>query len=249
MIAAVGFKNAYISQRANYDERYQAGSYDQRSYVHVLKAEREALRHAVGRAVASNSRAQTISLFDFGYGTGRVTNEFIATYVDNYAKSGKDLLVVAYDIASAGLQKAYAALCSAGFVPDGTVTWTSDGTTGYIAGRIVKEQAGVTITVVFVHGHEGQPPKVMRRLARAANGGSRFLITTSWYSGLGHVPGEPLRREYFCQLGKLTARRGEIVISVSGTGDLVELPARILRASGETRQRRLPHPCTRRSRL
>lgn len=223
MITELAFKNAYISQRAIYDERYQVGHYDHRSQVHVLKAEREALRHVVGRAVTSNPRAQTISLFDFGYGSGRVTNEFIGAYVDSYAKSGKSLLVVAYDVASAGLRKAYAALCSAGFAPDGTVRWTPDGTAGDIAGRIVKEQAGVTITVVFVHGHEGQHPKVMRRLALAANGGSRYLVTASWYSGLGHIPGEQLRREYFCQLGKLTARRGEMVISVSGTGDLIEL--------------------------
>ena len=51
----------------------------------------------------------------------------------------------------------------------------------------------------------------------------KYLLTTSWYSGLGHIPGESLRREYFRQLGKLTSRRGEMVMSMSATGDLAEL--------------------------
>ena len=67
-----------------------------------------------------------------------------------------------------------------------------------------------------------QHPEVMCRLALEANDGRKFLLTTSWYSGLGHIPGEGLRREHFRQLGKLTSRRGEIVISVSSTGDLAE---------------------------
>jgi hypothetical protein len=223
MVIELGFKNAYVSQRAIYDERYQAGQYDRRSYVHVLAAERDALLRAVGRAVASNPRVRTISLFDFGYGTGRVTNEFIESYVRQNPASGRDLRVVAYAVSSAGLMKAYKTFCSKGFVHDGPMKWNPDATAGYIAGHVSKTMSGVTIMVVFVHGHEGQPPKVMRRLVRRANGGHKYLVTTSWYSGIGHIPGDRLRREYFRQLGKLTARRGEMVMSVSATGDLAEL--------------------------
>jgi hypothetical protein len=92
--------NAYMPQRSIYDQRYEAGRYDQRSAVRVLTAEREALRHAMDRAVESNRGARRINLFDFGYGTGRVTNEFIGSYVSQYAASGNDLLVVAYDVSS-----------------------------------------------------------------------------------------------------------------------------------------------------
>ena len=215
--------NANVSQRSIYDQRYEAGHYDQRSAVRVLTAEREALRHAVDRALKSNRRARRINLFDFGYGTGRVTNEFIASYASQYSVSGKDLLVVAYDVSSAGLMKAKDALRSDGFVANGPMTWAPEGPAGYVAGRVSKREAGVTITVVLVHGHEDQHPSVIRRLALTASGGARYHLTTSWYSGLGHIPGEGLRREYFRQLGKLTSRRGEMVISLSATGDLAEL--------------------------
>jgi hypothetical protein len=61
------------SQRAIYDERYKVGQYDHRSAVRVLTAEREALSQAMDRALKYNQSAQIINLFDFGYGTGRVT--------------------------------------------------------------------------------------------------------------------------------------------------------------------------------
>jgi hypothetical protein len=215
--------NAYVSQRSIYDQRYEAGHYDRRSAVRVLTAEREALRQAMDRTLRSNRTARRINLFDFGYGTGRVTNEFIGSYVRHHAASGKDLLVVAYDVSSAGLLKAQEALCADGFALDGPITWAPEDPAGYIAGRVSRRQAGVTITVVFVHGHEDRHPSVMRRLALTASGGARYHLTTSWYSGLGHIPGESLRREYFRQLGKLTSRRGEMVMSLSATGDLPEL--------------------------
>jgi hypothetical protein len=215
--------NAHVSQRSIYDQRYEAGHYDQRSAVRVLTAEREALRHAMDRALRSNRRARRINLFDFGYGTGRVTNEFLGSYASRYAASGKDLRVVAYDVSSAGLVKAKEALCSEGFTVDGSITWAPDEKTGYIAGSVSKTDAKVTITVIFVHGHEDQHPSVMRRLALMASESEKYHLTTSWYSGLGHIPGERLRREYFRQLGKLTSRRGEMVMSMSATGDLAEL--------------------------
>ena len=215
--------NADVSQRSIYDQRYEAGHYDQRSAVRVLTAEREALRHAMDRTLRSNRRARRINLFDFGYGTGRVTNEFIGSYVSRYAELGKDLRVVAYDVSSAGLMKAQEALCADGFALDRPITWAPESTTGYVAGRASKNEAGVTITVAFVHGHEDQHPHVMRKLALTANDGEKYHLTTSWYSGLGHIPGESLRRAYFRQLGKLTFRRGEMVMSMSATGDLAEL--------------------------
>jgi hypothetical protein len=223
MVTEITGKNAYASQRSIYDERYAAGRYDHRSAVRVLTAERNALNGAVQRAIRSNPAVPVISLFDFGYGTGRVTNEFIEMYVRNYAKSKKNLLVVAYDVSSSGLMKAKEALCSKGFVPVSPIDWIPDDNDGYIAGRISKTENGLTVTVVFVHGNEAQPPSVMHRLALRANGGEKYLITTSWYSGLGHVPHERRRRQYFCQLGLITSWHGEMVISLSSTGDLPEL--------------------------
>jgi hypothetical protein len=87
-----------------------------------------------------------------------------------------------------------------------------------------------------VHGCERQSPEVMRQLALAANGGDRYLLTTSWRSGLGHIPGESLRREYFRQLSELTTPCGEIILCLSATGDLVEVqPEWSLRlATGDT---------------
>jgi hypothetical protein len=76
----------------------------------------------------------------------------------------------------------------------------------------------------------------MRQLALAANDGERYLLTTSWRSGLGHVPGEALRREYFRQLTELTKPLGEMILCRSATGDLVEVqPEWLLRlATGDT---------------
>jgi SAM-dependent methyltransferase len=222
MIAETTGDGAYVSQRSIYDERYQADQYDHRSAVRVLTAERDALAEAMGRALKSNPRAARVSLFDFGYGTGRVTNELIERYAQ-YGASYSDLRVVAYDVSSVGLRKAQAGLCLAGFEPVEGFSWEPDSTEGYIAGSVYKKEANLTTTVVFVHGYEGESPDDMRRLALTANDGDRYLLTTSWYSGLGHVPGEDLRRNYFRQLGELTHPAGEIVLAMSSTGDLVDL--------------------------
>ena len=80
MVTRSARNHAYVSQRSIYDERYEAGQYDLRSAVPVLTAEREALRVALDRAIRSNPDAEIITLFDFGYGSGRVTNELIAGY-------------------------------------------------------------------------------------------------------------------------------------------------------------------------
>ena len=135
----------------------------------------------------------------------------------------KNLLVVAYDVSSVGLKKSQEDLRSAGFRPTERRVWEPEGTSKYIVGSVHKEEAGVSITVIFLHGSEDNPPQAMSQLAMAANCGERYLITTSWYSGLGHIPGEALRRDYFCQLDEITCPDGEIVLTVSGTGDLPEL--------------------------
>ncbi len=216
-------KNAYVSQRSIYDERYDAGQYDHRSAVRVLTTERDSLSEAMDRVLKTNPRARRINLFDFGYGTGRVTNEFIGSYAHQYAAAGRDLFVVAYDVSSTGLKKAVEIFRSYGFASDGPMLWEPRSATGYIAGQITKQERDLTVTVVFVHGCEGQHPEVMRHLALTASDGEQYLLATSWYSGLGHVPGEGLRREYFHQLSQLTSPHGEMVLSVSSTGDLVEL--------------------------
>ena len=215
--------NAQLPQRAIYDERYAAGQYDHRSAIHVLTAEREALAEAVDRALKSNQDARVVNLFDFGYGTGRVTNELAQSYLFDHAAAGKSLRIVAYDVSSVGLRKAQEALCAVGFTPDGSFTWRQDDIGGYISGSVRKEEAGLSVSVVFVHGYEDQPPEVMRQLALRASDGEPYLVTTSWYSGLGHIPGQSLRGEYFRHLGALTSPSGEIVLSVSSTGDLVEI--------------------------
>ena len=93
---------------------------------------------------SSRTRAHgTISLFDFGYGTGRVTNEFVGSHVNRYSKLGKDLRVVAYDVSCAGLMKAKEVLRSKGFTPDGPIAWKPEETAGYIAGRVSKRKACV----------------------------------------------------------------------------------------------------------
>ena len=81
----IGSDGVHLSQRTIYDKRYEDGRYDHRSAVHVLTAEREALNGALRRVFASHPNAATISLFDFGHGTGRVTNELIKSYAGRYA--------------------------------------------------------------------------------------------------------------------------------------------------------------------
>jgi hypothetical protein len=120
-----------------YDERYKVGQYDNRSAVPVLTAERAVLRATMGRAIHSNPKAKRISLFDFGFGTGRVTNELITGYAREYP-TAKDLRVVAYDVSSVGLMKAQEALCQAGFAPEEPFEWAPNSTSGYIAGPCVK---------------------------------------------------------------------------------------------------------------
>ena len=114
-------------------------------------------------------------------------------------------------------------LRAAGYELTGPVTWEPQAVRGYIAGTVRKRESGHSNSVAFVHGCEEQSPEVMRQLALAANDGRRYLLTTSWRSGLGHVPGNYLRRKYFRQLSELTTPLGEMIVCVSSTGDLVEV--------------------------
>lgn len=222
MVHAPGRDKACVPQRSIYDERYLGDQYDRRSVVRVLMAERAALDGAVDRALKSNPHVETISLFDFGYGTGRVTNELIERYFLQFGAWRKDLRVIAYDVSSTGLKKAHAALCATGFETVGQLAWAPESAVSYIAGSVYKEEAGAAITVVFVHACEYESPETMTQLALKTNNGQPFLLITSWYSGLGHVPHKGLRREYFCQLSKLAHPQGEIVLALSSTGDLVD---------------------------
>ncbi len=215
--------DSHPSQREIYDERYAAGHYDNRSAIHVLTAEREALAGAVDRALKFNPTTELINVFDFGYGTGRVTNELACGFPLDYAAAGKNLRIVAFDVSSVGLRKACEALCALGFSREDAPEGPEDEVGGRILGSVQRTDAGVTVSVVFAHGREDQDPEVMYKLALRASANEPYLVTTSWYGGLGHIPGRSRRHEYFRQLGALTSPTGEIVLSVSSTGDLVEI--------------------------
>jgi hypothetical protein len=215
--------SANLSQRSIYDERYSAGLYDDRS-VPVLTAERDALTNAIQRAVVTFPFTHRISLFDFGYGAGRVINDWIEGQARQYLRSAhQELRLIAYDVSSVGLRIAQERLRAVGYEPTRPVRWETGSAQGYIAGAVRKQQHDVSVTVVFVHGCEDEPPDVMRELALAANDGDHYLLTTCLYGSLGHVPGEDLRRDYFRQLSELTSPRGEIILCLSATGDLVEI--------------------------
>jgi SAM-dependent methyltransferase len=202
-----------FSQRSIYDRRYAGAGYDERSAVRVLTAERAALRRAAARALAADPSVAQVSLLDFGYGTGRVTNEFALEFAE------RDLLVVAYDVSLVGLRKAAARLLDgAGFVAVEPLRWHEGKESGYIAGSIRRD----ALTFVFVHGCESDSPASVHELIADANGRAKFLLTTSWYSGLSHVPGQPTRQELFRVLADLTHDRGELLVAASVAGDLVE---------------------------
>ncbi|GAA3456257.1 hypothetical protein [Dactylosporangium matsuzakiense] len=212
-----------VSQRKIYDERYAGSSYDTRSAVRVLPAETEALEAAAARAIATSDSAAAVSLLDFGYGTGRVTNEFALAFPARFGERARSLTVVAYDVSAVGLRKAAATLTAEhGFTPRRALRWHDDKDSGYIAGTLARSSRGVDVSVVFVHGHEREPVASVAGLLRDANARTPYLLTTSWYSGLGHVPGHDRRREYVRMLAAATADRGELLLAVATTGDLVD---------------------------
>lgn len=210
-------------QSSTYDARYAATGYDRRSAVRVLTAEATALRRAVERALDADTGAAVVSLFDFGYGTGRVTNEFALEFPGRFGAQGRDLRVIAYDVSSVGLRKAAATLLGEhGFVEADRLAWHDRKESGYIAGSVSRVMEGITVTVVFVHGYESEHPESVRQLILDANQREACLLSTSWYSGLSHIPGQENRSAFFRLLGDLTHPRGELLIAASVSGDLVE---------------------------
>lgn len=217
-----------LSQRLIYDERYRGSGYDERSAVRVLQAERKALRAAFRRTAEMNADAHEITVLDFGYGTGRVTNEFAFDYLrhpEAFDPKARDLRIVAYDVSRVGLWKAAEALERDGFSAHGRRGLycypDPDARVAYVAGALRKSMGGVAVTVVFIHGSEFQSPNAVRRRLESVNRGRPYLLTTSWYSGLGHVPKRERRRQMFAVLGELTHGNGDLVVAVSATGDLV----------------------------
>jgi SAM-dependent methyltransferase len=184
--------------------------YDKRAGVRVLTAEAEALRAAVGRALASNPAAPVLSVLDFGYGSGRVVNEFVEEY-------RRPLRVIAYDVASAGLRKAAAELMRKGFVEERPLRWEASACEGYVAGTVRRGE----IAVVFVHGAEDDSADEVRALLVKANDGVPCLVTCSWYSAVAHIYGRQRRQEFFRALGEATQPTGEMVLAVGSTGDVV----------------------------
>lgn len=213
-----------FSQREIYDERYAVDAYDQRSNVRVLTAEKNALNGAVQRATLTGLDVSVMSVLDFGYGTGRVTNDFISAYPSPFPGLHRNLRVVAYDVSSVGLKKAADELCSdQEFAFSTEPEWRRDATHGYVVGTLRKQVEDLEIAVALVHGSEHDSPKAMAELLIQANNGAPFTITTSWYSGLGHIVGAKARSDSFAQLGSLTHTAGELVIALASTGDVAEL--------------------------
>lgn len=218
--SAAGQQHHGFSQQQIYDLRYQQDGYDNRSAVHVLTSEISAVRGAVERATKSNPHADAISLFDFGYGTGRVTKDFA---LDHPALPGdrKDLLVLAYDVSGTGLAKSASTLRDLhGF--RGSFSLRRAPTSGYVMGDLSRLINGVNVKFRFVHGHENDPLDAVQRLIIDANEGHKVTVTSSWYGSVSHTPGVLARSRLFETLGSLTHPRGEMVVSVSSTGDLVE---------------------------
>lgn len=217
---------AKVQQRGIYDERYRGRAYDERSSVRVLTAEHVALQQAVERALGSLPGREVLSLLDFAYGTGRVTNEFAVGYPARPGGDGRGLRVVAYDVSAVGLSKAATDLVKTqGFDVTEPLTFDREATGVYVAGSISRLTDGVTVSVVFVHGTEAAPADEVRAVLEKANVGEAFAVTTSWYSGISHIPTAARRAEFFRLLGAVTDPLGELLVAPSVSGDLVDLQA------------------------
>jgi len=215
-----------LQQRAIYDKRYDDGSYDRRSAVRVLSAERRVLSEAVARFLVSTPKIDQLSLFDFGYGTGRVSNEFAAAFPAAVPEFSGDLRIIAFDISAAGLHKASISLVEEHqFHVLRPLVLDRTATSGYNAGSVTRLSNGMSVTVVFVHGAEHEDPKAVRCLVEEVNEGRPISITTSWYSGIAHIPTAARRADFFEMLADLTDARGELLIAPSVSGDLVKLQA------------------------
>lgn len=208
-----------LSQREIYDRRYAEDGYDTRSVVSVLTAEAVALGSAAERATQANLGAGALSLLDYGYGTGRVTNEFALAYPYS-PEAREDLRVTAYDVSRVGLRKAIQRLKLEGFVPE-----KSEEQTPSCSRKLASLRKPINNTVVtfnFILGDEEAPPAAVQATLLEANNSEPYTITSSWYGSVSHTAGLLARQSLFKMLGSATAPDGEMVISVSSTGDLQE---------------------------
>lgn len=213
-----------MNQRSIYDLRYSDGGYDVRSAVRVLTTEADALRSAALRAADSVGDAVTLAIFDFGYGTGRVTNEFALAFPADLGGRGLDLHVIAYDVSAAGLNKAALKLTKDhGFGIRRDLGFDTTADRGYVAGSIQRMIENATVTITFVHGNEAEDSNAVRDLIRRVQGGAGVSLTTSWYSALSHIPGSAARASFFRMLSDVTDPRGELLVAPSVSGDLVDL--------------------------
>ncbi|BBH70613.1 hypothetical protein ACTI_72980 [Actinoplanes sp. OR16] len=211
-----------MSQRAIYDRRYAGTGYDQRSAVPVLTAERNVLRRAADRVLTWLPESEPITLLDFACGTGRVTNEFAGTFHSH--RGG--LRLVAYDVSAVGLEKAaHSLIKDFGFDVAETLRFDHAAGSGYPAGSMRRISDGITVEVLFVHGSEADDAETAGKILREANLGRAFAVTTSWYSGLAHIPTADRRGSFFTMLNDVTDPRGELLVASSVSGDLVDLQA------------------------
>lgn len=197
-------------QREIYDLRYSGDGYDTRSAIPVLTAERGLLLRAT--EYATERIPGPLTLLDFGYGTGRVTNEFIRQYIG-------DLRVVAYDVSMTGLLKGARHLQDHGFVLASSFAAGFD-----LYGQYLCELSRAGVSVSFFHGQESDDPAHVSQLLQSAVRGT-FGVVSSWYSALTHIPGAYRRAAFFDMLADLTHPAGELVVTASALGDLVAAQA------------------------
>ena len=137
-----------------------------------------------------------------------------------------DLRIIANDISAAGLRRASISLVEEHhFEVLRPLVFDRAAIAGYNAGSVMRRGNGGSVTVVFMHGNEHEDPKAVRCLVEEINEGRPVSITTSWYSGIAHIPTAARRADFFAMLADLTDARGEMLIAPSVSGDLVKLQA------------------------
>lgn len=210
-----------VSQAEIYDERFAHEHYDRRSAVPVLTAEWETFGGALVRAGREVPGDVPLTVLDWGYGTGRVTNDALVQFprlrfpfsACTSLRLERDVVVVASDVSGVGLRKAVDRLRAAGF--RGPELRAGSG----VVGELSCARDGREAVVRFVRGDEDDDPAATEDLLTAA--GAPFHVTVSWYSALGHIPFRRRRAAVLAMLGRVTHPRGELVLSVSSLGDLV----------------------------
>lgn len=218
----LGLPEQVESETDVYDRRYREGTYDARFATgeRVLEGEWSALTEAVARAALAHSSADFVTLLDFGYGTGRVSQDFALAYPFLFPATRQGLKVLAYDVSGEGLRQSALKLeRDEGFEKVGPFRWGDARSGGYVAGEMIKRVNGVDIAFCFVHGNEADPPGVVKELLLGANGGRPLMVTSSWFGSVGHIPGREQREAWFSMFGEVTSAAGEVAISVSTPHD------------------------------